>query len=38
VHDLACFGVYADRETLPDADMLARDINDAIAELLARVR
>jgi WS/DGAT/MGAT family acyltransferase len=38
VHDLACFGVYADPETLPDADVLAGDINDAIAELLARVR
>jgi len=35
VRDLACFGVYADRETVPDADMLARDIDDAIAELLA---
>src|SRR5262249_49814188 len=35
VRDLACFGVYADRETVPDADMLARDIDHAIAELLA---
>jgi diacylglycerol O-acyltransferase / wax synthase len=38
VGDLACFGVYADRATLPDADRLARDIDEAIAELLARVR
>jgi WS/DGAT/MGAT family acyltransferase len=35
VHDQACFGVYADREALPDADMLARDIDGAISELLA---
>jgi hypothetical protein len=30
--------VYADREAVPDADMLARDIDDAIAELLAGAR
>lgn len=35
VHDQACFGVYADRETLPDASLLAHDIDDAINELLA---
>jgi diacylglycerol O-acyltransferase len=35
VHDQACFGVYADRETLPDASLLAHDIDDAIDELLA---
>ncbi len=35
VHDQACFGVYADRETMPDADTLADDIDDAIDELLA---
>jgi diacylglycerol O-acyltransferase / wax synthase len=35
VRDRACFGVYADRETLPDADILAEDIDHAIAELLA---
>jgi diacylglycerol O-acyltransferase / wax synthase len=35
IHEQACFGVYADREALPDVDMLARDIDDAIAELLA---
>jgi len=34
VHDQACFGVYADRQALPDADMLARDIDGAITELL----
>jgi len=38
VRDLACFGVYADRETLPDADMLAQDIDHAIGELLAGAR
>jgi len=36
VCDRACFGVYADPETLPDAGALARDIDDAITELLAR--
>ncbi len=35
VGDLACFGIYADRETLPHADGLARDIDEALAELLA---
>jgi len=34
VHDQACFGVYADRKTMPDADTLAHDIDDAIDELL----
>jgi WS/DGAT/MGAT family acyltransferase len=38
VRDLACFGIYADRETLPQADGLARDIDEAIAELLALAR
>jgi len=38
VHDQACFGVYADRETLPDASLLAHDIDDAIEELLAGTR
>ena len=37
VGDRACFGVYADREALPDADTLARDIDAAITELLAGV-
>jgi diacylglycerol O-acyltransferase / wax synthase len=36
IHDQACFGVYADRQALPDVDMLARDIDREITELLAR--
>jgi WS/DGAT C-terminal domain len=35
IRDQACFGVYADRESLPDAGILARDIDQAITELLA---
>jgi diacylglycerol O-acyltransferase len=35
IHEQACFGVYADRESLPDADILAHDIDHAITELLA---
>jgi hypothetical protein len=35
VRDLACFGIYADRETLLHADGLARDIDKALVELLA---
>jgi len=35
VHDQACIGVYADREALPDVKLLAKDIDDAFAELLA---
>jgi diacylglycerol O-acyltransferase / wax synthase len=35
IHEQACFGVYADREALPDVDMLAHDIDDAITELLS---
>ncbi|HUB73036.1 MAG TPA: wax ester/triacylglycerol synthase family O-acyltransferase [Solirubrobacteraceae bacterium] len=31
----ACFGVYADREALPDVELLARDIDEAVDELLA---
>jgi diacylglycerol O-acyltransferase len=38
VRDLACFGIYADRETLPHADGLARDIDEALAELLAGIQ
>jgi len=34
IHDQACFGVYADRQAMPDVGMLARDIDDAVAELL----
>jgi hypothetical protein len=37
VQDQACFGVYADRERLPDVDMLAHDIDRAITELKASV-
>lgn len=36
VRDRACFGVYADREALPDADRLAGSIDEALGELLAR--
>ena len=35
IKDDACFGVYADRETLPDAELLAKDIDHSIDELLA---
>jgi len=35
IHDQACFGIYADRQALPDVDMLADDIEGAVAELLA---
>jgi WS/DGAT/MGAT family acyltransferase len=35
VRGQACFGVYADPETLPDVHVLANDIDDAITELLA---
>jgi diacylglycerol O-acyltransferase / wax synthase len=31
----ACFGIYADAETLPDADMLADDLDAALDELVA---
>jgi hypothetical protein len=30
----ACFGLYADREALPDADRLAAHLNDSLDELL----
>jgi diacylglycerol O-acyltransferase len=35
IKDGAFFGVYADRETMPDADLLAQDINESIEELIA---
>jgi diacylglycerol O-acyltransferase len=35
VHEDACFGLYADRETLPDADRLAAHLGDSLDELLA---
>jgi hypothetical protein len=34
VHDQACFGVYADPQALPDVNMLAHDIDDAITQLV----
>jgi diacylglycerol O-acyltransferase / wax synthase len=37
VRDQACFGVYADRQALPDAHVLACDIDNALTELLACV-
>jgi len=35
IKDESFFGVYADRETLPDADLLAQGIDESIEELLA---
>jgi WS/DGAT/MGAT family acyltransferase len=35
VCDRACFGIYADREVIPDAGHFARDVDEAITELLA---
>jgi len=37
VRDRACFGVYADRRTLPDADVLAGAIDESLEELLALI-
>jgi diacylglycerol O-acyltransferase len=34
VGDQAYFGVYVDRKAVPDADLLARDIDAAIDELM----
>jgi diacylglycerol O-acyltransferase / wax synthase len=34
VGDELCFGLYADRESVPDADAVARDMDDSINELL----
>jgi diacylglycerol O-acyltransferase / wax synthase len=36
VKDRACFGLYADREALPDADRLAESVDASVDELLAR--
>jgi diacylglycerol O-acyltransferase / wax synthase len=36
VRDRACFGLYADRETLPDVDLLAEELDESVDELLAR--
>jgi diacylglycerol O-acyltransferase len=38
IHGRACFGIYTDREALPDADTLALDIDAAVGELVARAR
>jgi diacylglycerol O-acyltransferase / wax synthase len=35
IRDQACFGVYADREALPDADLIAGAIDESLDELLA---
>jgi hypothetical protein len=35
VRDRACFGIYADRAAIPDADDFVRDVDAAITELLA---
>jgi WS/DGAT/MGAT family acyltransferase len=35
IKDGAFFGIYADRETLPDAELLAHDIDESIEELVA---
>jgi diacylglycerol O-acyltransferase / wax synthase len=35
VCDRACFGIYTDREAIPDAGLFARDVDAAITELLA---
>ena len=37
IGDHACFGLYADPETLPDSDALARDLDAALDELRATV-
>jgi diacylglycerol O-acyltransferase / wax synthase len=34
VNDRAFFGIYADRQTLPDADFLAADIDESIEDLI----
>ena len=35
IRDQACFGVYADREVVPDADLVASAIDESVDELLA---
>jgi diacylglycerol O-acyltransferase / wax synthase len=37
VGDRACFGIYTDREAIPDAGDFARDVDAAITELLVSV-
>jgi len=34
IRDQACFGVYADREALPDSDLVAAAIDESVDELL----
>ncbi len=38
VADRACFGVFVDPEALPDAELLARSIDEALTELVERAR
>lgn len=38
IHERACFGVYAQAELAADADRIARGIDEAIDELLARAQ
>ncbi len=38
IHERACFGIYAGGEAVADVDTLARNVDDAITELLAPVR
>jgi diacylglycerol O-acyltransferase len=35
INDSAFFGIYADRQTLPDADLLAADIDESVEDLIA---
>ena len=35
IKDEAFFGIYADRESLPDADLLAECLDESLDELLA---
>jgi diacylglycerol O-acyltransferase / wax synthase len=35
VGESLCFGLYSDRESLPEADLLARDLEESIDELVA---
>jgi diacylglycerol O-acyltransferase len=35
IKDEAFFGVYSDRESLPDADLLAECLDESVDELLA---
>jgi hypothetical protein len=35
IKDEACFGIYADSETLPDADLLADCVDESVDELLS---